>query len=37
MYLFQNEQDDDIKLNMLNSINKIIKLDYDRFQKIIYF
>ncbi len=36
MYLFQNDEDDDVKYKLLKTINKIIELDYDVFQKQIY-
>jgi hypothetical protein len=36
MYLFQNDKDDDEKYKLLKTINKIIELDYDIFQKQIY-
>jgi hypothetical protein len=36
MYLFQNDEDDDVKYKLLKTINKIIELDYEVFQKQIY-
>ncbi len=36
MYLFQNDKDDEVIYKLLKTINKIIELDYDVFQKQIY-